>query len=137
MSQIAAIRKAIVERMQECNVRTQATLSDSGAVPSNGTLAMLALENVRYEETFGRLARFTFRVRLMTGKVSERNAQSRLDTLLSADGDGSLRVALSEPVMLETQQEATIRVIIAENLGIYQLGDADYFGGEVVLEVVA
>lgn len=137
MSQIAAIRKAIVDRMQECNIRVQSTLSDNGAVPSNGTLAMLALENVRYEETFGRLARFTFRVRLMTGKVSERNAQVRLDTLLSADGDGSLRVALSEPVMLETQQEATIRVIIAENLGIYQLGEADYFGGEVVLEVVA
>ena len=135
MADIAAIVSGIADRLTTIDkLRVQEQVLDTAPVP----VALIGPPNaVAYDETFARGADlYTFSIRVLVARASERSAQQSLNDYLSGTGTKSVKAAFEGDATLGGAA-STCRITTATGIGVYSYGDVDYLGSEFTLEVIA
>jgi hypothetical protein len=92
---------------------------------------------VEYDEVMARGADlYTFTVRVLVARASERTAQKSLFAYASGTGDRSIKAAIESDRTLGGAADS-VAVRSASGVGIYGYGEADYLGIEFSVEVIA
>jgi hypothetical protein len=120
------------------NLATISGLRVAETIPDNPSppIAIISLSNVSYDGAFhGGLVQYNFVVSVIVGRVSERTAQARLDTLIST-GSGSLKLAVESDKSLGGSAY-DVRVSELSNIGAVQLNDATYLAADFTIQVYA
>lgn len=92
---------------------------------------------VAYDFSFrSAVTRFTFPVRVICGRTTERESQDKLDDFASADGPSSLRATIDADPTLGGVANTT-RVVEARDFGVYEVAGVGYIGMELEVEVIA
>jgi len=118
------------------NLATIRGLRVAETIPDNPNppIAVIALGNVVYDGAYqGGLVTYNFTVSVIVGRASEREAQRRLDALVST-GAGSLKVAVESDKSLGGSAY-DVRVSEMTNIGAVQLGDQTYLACDFLVSV--
>ena len=130
---IAAIRAGLGDNLATISgLRVAETIPDNPSPP----IAILSLSNVAYDGAFhGGLVHYNFVVSVIVGRVSERTAQARLDTVIST-GTGSVKRAVESDKSLGGAAY-DVRVSEMSSVGAVQLNDATYLAADFSIQVYA
>ena len=130
---IAAIRAGLGDNLATISgLRVAETIPDNPSPP----IAILSLSNVAYDGAFhGGLVQYNFVVSVIVGRVSERTAQARLDTVIST-GTGSVKRAVESDKSLGGAAY-DVRVSEMSSVGAVQLNDATYLAADFSIQVYA
>jgi len=130
---IAAIRAGLGDNLATISgLRVAETIPDNPSPP----IAILSLSNVTYDGAFhGGLVQYNFVVSVIVGRVSERTAQARLDTVIST-GTGSVKKAVESDKSLGGAAY-DVRVSEMSSVGAVQLNDATYLAADFSIQVYA
>lgn len=130
---IAAIRSGLGDNLATISgLRVAETIPDNPSPP----IAIISLSNVTYDGAFhGGLVQYNFVVSVIVGRVSERTAQARLDTVIST-GTGSVKKAVESDKSLGGSAY-DVRVSEMSNVGAVQLNDATYLAADFSIQVYA
>jgi len=135
LASIATIRDGIKTRLATiAGLYTHDTIPDDLYPPA----AIVGVPlTVRYDVSFrSPKTRFTFPVRVIAGRTTERESQDKLDGYLSADGASSIRAAIDGDPTLGGSAD-TSRVVEARDYGVYEVAGVPYIGVELEIEVIA
>ena len=130
---IAAFRQGIGANLATISgLRVAETIPDNPSPP----IAIVTLQNVTYDRAFaGGLVEYGFGVSVIVGRVSEREAQRRLDLYIGT-ATGGVKAAVESD---KTLGGAAFDVIVSEmsNVGAVSLNDATYLACDFVVTVYA
>ena len=131
---IALMRKGIADNILANipGLRVSETIPDSPNPPQ----AIIALDTVNYDQTFQRgMTEYVFIVSVLAGRVSERNAQRRLDSYIDP-GSATIKTAIESD---KTLGGAVFDVRVSEmtNIGAVNLGETVMLGADFRVEVYA
>jgi hypothetical protein len=102
----------------------------------NPPMAVISLESVNYDQTFQRgMSEYTFTVSVLAGRVSERNAQTRLDSYIDP-GSATIKTAIESDKSLGGAV-FDVRVAEMSNIGAVNLGETIYLGADFTVNVYA
>jgi hypothetical protein len=102
----------------------------------NPPMAVISLESVNYDQTFQRgMSEYTFTVSVLAGRVSERNAQTRLDSYIDP-GSATIKTAIEKDKSLGGAV-FDVRVAEMSNIGAVNLGETIYLGADFTVNVYA
>jgi hypothetical protein len=136
MAEIASIQAGISARFATVVTRTLDNDRDLVAVPPGGLAVVGLPTGVEYDATFARGAdTYTFVVRVLTGRQSERTAEVLLGQLVSGAGAKSAKAALEGYESLGIG--GTARMTSAGSFGSYVYGEIEFLGVEFTIEVIA
>jgi hypothetical protein len=137
MADVATIQAGISTRFATVVSRTLDNDRDLVAVPPGGLAVVGLPTGVDYDFTFARGAdTYTFVVRVLTGRQSERAAEKLLASVISGTGTSSVKAAFEGNESLGGAAD-TCRVTTAGSLGSYVYGEVEYLGVEFTIEVIA
>lgn len=131
---ITAMREAIAT-----NLATISGLRTSAYVPDNPTppIAVVVPSRTDYDMTFQRgMDSFNFQIILIGHRVSERNAQSTLDSYLNSSGATSIKQAVESSNTLGGSA-FDIRVTEMSNYGPLAIGETQYLSATFSVSVIA
>ena len=114
-------------------LRTAATIPDDPKPP----IAVVMAPTITYDTAFGRgMDTYSFPVMVIVGRVSERTAQTTLDSFCAPTGVTSIKGAINfNPTLNGACQSA--RVIEMNNYGSITIGDVEYLSAEFTVQVYA
>lgn len=94
MPTLSEIRSGLATNLATINgLRTSAFVPDEPKPP----MAIIFPETIEFDTAFGRgLDTYTFTIQLIVSKISERNAQSNLDSYCNPDGPSSVKAAIEK-----------------------------------------
>jgi hypothetical protein len=102
----------------------------------NPPMAVISLESVNYDQTFQRgMSEYTFTVSVLAGRVSERNAQTRLDSYIDP-GSATIKTAIEKDKSLGGAV-FDVRVTEMSNIGAVNLAETIYLGADFTVNVYA
>jgi hypothetical protein len=102
----------------------------------NPPMAVISLESVNYDQTFQRgMSEYNFVISVLAGRVSERNAQSRLDSYIDP-GSATIKNAIESDRSLGSAV-FDVRVSDMSNIGAVNLGETIYLGADFSVRVYA
>ena len=131
---IADMRAGIAKNIRDNipGLRVAETIPDQ----PNPPIAVISLETVNYDQTFQRgMTEYTFTVSVLAGRVSERNAQSRLDAYIDP-GSATIKTAIETDKSLGGKV-FDVRVTDMSNIGAVNLGETIYLGADFGVRVYA
>ena len=73
---------------------------------------------------------------LYVSRVDAQDSQETLDSFLASTGSNSVKVAVESDITLGGVAQS-VRVIEADNYGVYTINNLDYLGVEFTVEVIA
>lgn len=120
------------------NLATISGLRVSIDIPDNPTppQAVIAIETVGFDNAFGQgLTQYSFTVSLIASRVSERNAQRKLDDYTS-NGAQSVKLAIESDKTLGGKAY-DVRVTEMTNIGTVILGEVIYLAADFAVIVYA
>ena len=131
---IALMRKGIADNILANipGLRVAETIPDQPNPPQ----AIISLDAVNYDQTFQRgMTEYIFIVSVLAGRVSERNAQRRLDSYIDP-GAQTIKTAIESD---KTLGGAVFDVRVSEmtNIGAVNLGETVMLGADFRVEVYA
>lgn len=114
------------------SIRTYTEIPDNPVMPC----AIIALESVEYDRTFNRgEAEYTFTVRLIVARVTERRAQQKLDEFIDA-GARSVKTAIeSDRTLGGAAFDAVVERL--NNIDAVTIGSTDYLAADFAVTVYA
>ena len=135
MADLAAIIDGLTDNLGTIDkLRVQPEILDTVPIPC---AIVGPPTSVTYDEVMARGAdHYTFTVRVLVARASERAAQRALFGYTAGTGAKSIKAAIESDKTLGGAAD-TVRVTSAGNLGVYGYGDADYLGAEFTVEVIA
>lgn len=131
---ISDLRDGIAKNLKTIpGLRVVATLPDQ----VNPPLAMIGLDRINYQKAMHRgLTEYTFKITVVVGRQSERNAQALLDQYVASDGTNSILDAL--------ETDRTLGGVAADSFmnsldayGSVVIGEVNYLSAEFTLQVFA
>jgi hypothetical protein len=131
---IADMRAGIAKNIRDNipGLRVSETIPDSPSPP----IAVISLGAVNYDQTFQRgMTEYNFTVSVLAGRVSERNAQSRLDSYIDP-GSATIKTAIETDKSLGGKV-FDVRVTEMSNIGAVNLGETIYLGADFGVRVYA
>jgi hypothetical protein len=131
---IADMRAGIAKNIRDNvpDLRVSETIPDSPSPP----IAVISLQNVNYDQTFQRgMSEYNFTVSVLAGRVSERNAQARLDSYIDP-GSATIKTAIETDRSLGGKV-FDVRVTEMSNIGAVNLGETIYLGADFGVVVYA
>ena len=131
---IADMRAGIAKNIRDNipGLRVAETIPDQ----PNPPIAVISLETVNYDQTFQRgMTEYTFTVSVLAGRVSERNAQARLDAYIDP-GSATIKNAIEIDKSLGGKV-FDVRVTDMSNIGAVNLGETIYLGADFGVVVYA
>ncbi len=128
---IADIRKGLGANLGTIRgLRVAETIPDNPSPP----IAIVALGNVTYDGAFaGGLTEYNFVVSVVVGRVSEREAQRRLDQYIST-GEGGIKAAVESDKSLGGSAY-DVRVTEMSNIGSIIINDITYLACDLLVTV--
>lgn len=135
MASIKALRDGIKTRLAAVTgIYTHDTIPDDVYPPA----AIVGFPTaVRYDFAMRTaVSRYTFPVRVIAGRTTERESQDKIDDLCSPDGALSIRAAVDADPTLGGVAHSS-RVVEARDFGVYEVAGVSYIGGEFEIEVIA
>ena len=113
-------------------LRVAETIPDS----PNPPMAVISLETVNYDQTFQRgMTEYQFTISVLAGRVSERNAQAKLDSYIDP-GSATIKNAVESDKTLGGNV-FDVRVSEMSNIGAVNLGETIYLGADFSVQVYA
>tara|TARA_R100001163_G_C5067744_1_gene207135 strand:- start:4676 stop:5083 length:408 start_codon:yes stop_codon:yes gene_type:complete len=95
------------------------------------------METVDYDLTESRGAdRYTIPVFLYVSRVDAQDSQETLDSYLASSGASSVKTKIESDITLGGVAQS-VRVVEADNYGVYSINNIDYLGVEFTVEVIA
>ena len=102
----------------------------------NPPMAVISLETVNYDQTFQRgMTEYQFTISVLAGRVSERNAQAKLDSYIDP-GSATIKNAVESDKTLGGKV-FDVRVSEMSNIGAVNLGETIYLGADFSVQVYA
>lgn len=131
---ITEIRDGLATRLATITgLRQSADLPDN----PNPPIAVVGPNTVAYDTAFqGGLTTYTFVITVIVARVSERQAQARLDAYASTSGNQSIKEAIEGDRTLGGKV-ADVRVTEMSNVGAVLLGEATYIAANFAVTVYA
>lgn len=133
---IADLRQGIAQNLSKIvGLRTAETIPDN----PNPPIAVVSLNKVAYNKTFQTSAGFSeydFTVTVIVSRVSERNAQEKLDAYCAPTGATSIKAAIEADRTLGGAAY-DVRVTDLTAYGTISIADVNYLSGEFMLTVLA
>lgn len=137
MAEVASLQTAIMGVLDNVVTRVLGNDRDVVSVPAGGLAVVGMPTAVEYDATFARGAdTYTFTIRVLSGRQSERAAETRLAEFISGTGTSSVKAAFQNNDTLGGAAQ-TARIASAGQLGSYAYGEVEYLGVEFTLEVIA
>lgn len=124
---ITAIREGIATNLATITgLRVASEIPDSPSPP----IAVVQLRNIEFDGAFGKgLATYSFTVSVIVGRVSERQAQRRLNDYSDNLGDSSVKTAIESDKTLGGSA-FDCRVVSLDNIGAIEINDATYLAAD-------
>lgn len=95
------------------------------------------VDNVNYDLTEARGAdRYEIPVFLYVSRVDAQDSQETLDSYLASSGSSSIKTQIESDITLGGVAQS-VRVVEADNYGVYSINNIDYLGVEFTVEVIA
>ena len=95
------------------------------------------VDNVNYDLTEARGAdRYAIPVFLYVSRVDAQDSQETLDSYLASSGASSVKTKIESDITLGGVAQS-VRVVEADNYGVYSINNIDYLGVEFTVEVIA
>lgn len=137
MATVSDIQSGLMGVLDNVVSRVLGNDRDVVSVPLGGLAVVGLPTSVEYDFTFQRRAdTYTFTVRVLSGRQSERAAETLLAEFISGTGTNSIKAAFNANETLGGVAE-TMRVVSAAQLGSYVYGEVEYLGVEFTIEVIA
>lgn len=134
MSSLTDIRVALAQQLSTIRgLRVEPSVPDNPKPPT----AIIIPQSISYDRAMHRgLDEYEFSILLISGRVSERQAQRTLDAFCDASGSVSVKACfVSDPTCGGVVQSA--RVTNMRNYGSLTVGDTDYMSVEFAVTVYA
>lgn len=131
---IADLRAGIKKNLETITgLRVVATLPDQ----VNPPLAMISLDRINYQRAMARgLTEYLFKITVVVGRQSERNAQALLDQYVASDGTLSVLEALeTDRTLGGVAADSNMNTLDA--YGSIVIGEINYMSAEFTLQVFA
>jgi hypothetical protein len=131
---IADMRAGLAKNMRDNipGLRVAETIPDQ----PNPPMAVISLESVNHDQTFQRgMAEYNFTISVISGRVSERNAQRLLDSYIEP-GTATIKTAVESDKSLGGKV-FDVRVSEMSNIGAVNLGETVYLGADFSVQVYA
>ena len=135
MADIAAIIDGLGANLDTVDkLRVQTEILDTVPIPC---AIVGPPTSIDFDEVMARGADiYTFTVRVLVARASERSAQRALFDYASGTGSKSIKTAIESDRTLGGAADS-VAVTGAGGIGIYAYGEADYLGIEFTVEVIA
>ncbi len=131
---ITDIRSGIADNLSAITgLRVASEIPDNPSPP----IAVVQLRSITYDGAFGKgLAVYSFVISVIVARVAERNAQRRLNDYADNEGASSVKQAIEADKTLGGAA-FDCRVETLDNIGVVQLGDADYMAADFTVTAYA
>jgi len=95
------------------------------------------VDSIDYDSTMARGAdTYTIPIFLYVSRVDAEDSQDTLDSYLASSGSSSVKAQVESDLTLGGSAQS-VRVIEADNYGVYNVNNIDYLGVEFTVEVIA
>lgn len=135
MASLSSIRDGI-----KTNLANISSLIVFGYVPDSiepPTAVVGVVDNIEYDSTMARGAdTYNIPVFLYVSRVDAEDSQDTLDAYLASTGASSVKAQVESDITLGGQAQS-VRVVEADNYGVYTINNIDYLGVEFMIEVIA
>jgi len=135
MASLSSIRSGIAT-----NLGNISSLTVFGFVPDSiepPTAVVGVVDNIEYDTSMSRGAdTYSIPVFLYVSRVDAQDAQDTLDAFLASTGSSSVKAQVESDITLGGEAQS-VRVVEADNYGVYTINNIDYLGCEFTVEVIA
>ena len=135
MASLTSIRNGIAT-----NLGNISSLSVYGYVPDSiepPTAVVGVVESIDYDSTMARGSdTYNIPILLYVSRVDAQDSQETLDSYLASTGSSSVKAQVESDLTLSGSAQS-VRVVEADNYGVYTVNDIDYLGVEFGVEVIA
>ena len=135
MASLTSIRNGIAT-----NLGNISSLSVYGYVPDSiepPTAVVGVVESIDYDSTMARGSdTYNIPILLYVSRVDAQDSQETLDGYLASTGASSVKAQVESDLTLNGSAQS-VRVVEADNYGVYTVNDIDYLGVEFGVEVIA
>ena len=135
MASLTSIRNGIAT-----NLGNISSLSVYGYVPDSiepPTAIVGVVESIDYDSTMARGSdTYNIPILLYVRRVDAQDSQETLDGYLASTGASSVKAQVESDLTLSGSAQS-VRVVEADNYGVYTVNDIDYLGVEFGVEVIA
>ena len=135
MASLTSIRNGIAT-----NLGNISSLSVFGYVPDSiepPTAIVGVVESIDYDSTMARGSdTYNIPILLYVSRVDAQDSQETLDGYLASTGASSVKAQVESDLTLSGSAQS-VRVVEADNYGVYTVNDIDYLGVEFGVEVIA
>ena len=135
MANLSSIRSGIATNLQNIS-----SLTVFGFVPDSiepPTAVVGVVDTLEYDSTMARGAdTYNIPVFLYVSRIDAQDSQDTLDAFLASSGSSSVKAQVESDITLGGQAQS-VRVVEADNYGVYTINNIDYLGVEFMIEVIA
>ena len=135
MASLTSIRNGIAT-----NIGNISSLSVYGYVPDSiepPTAIVGVVESIDYDSTMARGSdTYNIPILLYVSRVDAQDSQETLDSYLASSGASSVKTKIESDITLGGVAQS-VRVVEADNYGVYSINNIDYLGVEFTVEVIA
>ena len=135
MANLSSIRSGIATNLENIS-----SLTVFGFVPDSiepPTAVGGAVDTLEYDSTMARGAdTYNIPVFLYVSRIDAQDSQDTLDAFLASSGSSSVKAQVESDITLGGQAQS-VRVVEADNYGVYTINNIDYLGVEFMIEVIA
>jgi len=135
MASLSSIRDGLKTRLA-----TISGLSIFSFVPDSiepPTAVVGVMSSLEYDSTMARGSdTYSIPIYLYVSRVDAQDAQETLDAYLNSSGSSSIKAQVESDGTLGGVADS-VRVVEADNYGVYTVNDIDYLGVEFMVEVIA
>ena len=135
MASLSSIRDGI-----KTNLANISSLIVFGYVPDSiepPTAVVGVVDNIEYDSTMARGAdTYNIPVFLYVSRIDAEDSQDTLDAYLASTGASSVKAQVESDITLGGQAQS-VRVVEADNYGVYTINNIDYLGVEFMIELIA
>ena len=135
MASLSSIRSGIAT-----NLGNISSLTVFGFVPDSiepPTAVVGVVDNIEYDSTMARGAdTYSIPVFLYVSRINAQDSQDTLDAFLASTGSSSVKAQVESDITLGGEAQS-VRVVEADNYGVYTINNIDYLGCEFTIEVIA
>ena len=135
MANLSSIRSGIATNLENIS-----SLTVFGFVPDSiepPTAVVGVVDTLEYDSTMARGAdTYNIPVFLYVSRIDAQDSQDTLDAFLASSGSSSVKAQVESDITLGGQAQS-VRVVEADNYGVYTINNIDYLGVEFMIEVIA
>ena len=135
MANLSSIRSGIATNLENIS-----SITVFGFVPDSiepPTAVVGVVDTLEYDSTMARGAdTYNIPVFLYVSRIDAQDSQDTLDAFLASSGSSSVKAQVESDITLGGQAQS-VRVVEADNYGVYTINNIDYLGVEFMIEVIA